>query len=276
MNTIPRTLLTSQSAYGSAFARALSPERLQDTAPAVFAPNAHARLTAAYTFVPTGRVLEALAEAGFFPVEARQARTRTASPLHARHLIRLRRRLEVVALREAVPELLLLNSHDGTSAYQLRVGLYRAVCTNGLVASVGVMPAWRVMHRGDVVDEVVRGALEMSERFGVLATQVERMERTILDERQRFAFATEAIALRFPNDRPGAMTPADLLRPHRLEDVGDDLWHVLNVLQEALLQGGVLRRSVRNRLTHTRRITAIQAGLKLNSALWDLAMAHAA
>ena len=238
MNTIPRTLVTSQSAYGSAFARTLSSETLQHTAPAVFAPTAHERLTAAYTFVPTGRVLEALAEAGFFPVEARQTKTRTASPLHARHLIRLRRRLEVVALKEAVPELLLLNSHDGTSAYQLKLGLYRAVCTNGLVVSVGSMPAWRVLHRGNVVDEVVRGALEMSERFGVLATQVERMERTILDEDQRLAFATEALALRFPNDRPGAVTPADLLRPRRSEDVGDDLWHVLNVLQEALLQGG--------------------------------------
>ena len=276
MNAIPRTLVTTQAAYGSAFAQSLSAETLQHTAPAVFAPSAHERLTAAYTFVPTGRVLDALAEVGFFPVEARQARTRTASPLHARHLIRLRRRLEVVALKEAVPELLLLNSHDGTSAYQLRVGLYRAVCTNGLVVSVGVMPAWRVLHRGDVVDEVVRGALELSERFGILATQVERMERTILDEGQRLAFATEALALRFPNDRPGAVTPADLLRPLRSEDVGDDLWHVLNVVQASVLQGGLLRRSARNRLTHTRRITAIQAGLRLNSALWDLAVARAA
>ena len=50
----------------------------------------------------------------------------------------------------------------------------------------------------------------------------------------------------------------------------------LNVLQEALLQGGDLRRSVRNRLTHIRRITAIRAGLRLNSALWDLAVARAA
>ena len=84
------------------------------------------------------------------------------------------------------------------------------------------------------------------------------------------------MALRFPNDRPGAVTPADLLRPRRSEDVGDDLWHVLNVLQEALLQGGVPRRSVRNRLTRTRRITAIRAGLRLNSALWDLAAARVA
>ena len=276
MNTLPRTLETSQSAYGSAFVQRLSPEVLQHHAPAVFAPSAHERLSAAYTFVPTERVLDALAQAGFFPVEARQARTRTASPPHARHLIRLRRRLETVALKEAVPELLLLNSHDGTSAYQLRAGLYRAVCTNGLVVSVGVMPAWRILHRGNVVDEVVRGALAMSERFGALATQVERLERTVLDEPQRLAFAREARALRFPNDRPGAVAPADLLRPRRPEDVGDDLWHTLNTVQEALLQGGVRRWTVRNRLTRMRRITAIREGLRLNSALWDLAVTRAA
>ena len=72
------------------------------------------------------------------------------------------------------------------------------------------------------------------------------------------------------------MAPADLLRPRRSEDAGDDLWHVLNVLEEALLHGGVLRRSARNRLTHTRRITAIREGLRLNSALWDLAVARVA
>ena len=100
------------------------------------------------------------------------------------------------------------------------------------------MPAWRVLHRGDVLDEVVRGALEMGERFGDLATLVERMERTVLDEPQRLEFATRALALRFPDDRPGAMTPSDLLRPRRPEDVGRDLWRTYNVVHEALLRAG--------------------------------------
>jgi len=71
--------------------------------------------------VPTAQVLDALGQAGFLPVEARQARTRAVSPLHARHLIRLRRRFETVALREAVPELWVLNSHDGTSGYLMLI-----------------------------------------------------------------------------------------------------------------------------------------------------------
>src|SRR5690606_28726686 len=132
-------------------------------------------------------------------VEVRQARTRTRSPLHARHLIRLRRRFESVALRDSIPEILFLNAHDGTTAYQLRVGLYRVVCTNGLIVSAGAFPAFRVPHRGDVVDDVIAAALQMGERFRNLAEQVERMERTILDERQQLRFAERALALRFPD-----------------------------------------------------------------------------
>ena len=158
----------------------------------------------------------------------------------------------------------------------LRCGIYRAVCTNGLVVSVGVFPALRVLHRGDVVDDLVRGALEMSERFGILATIVERMERTILDEAQRLEFATQALTVRYPDDRPGAMTPAQLLAARRPEDLGNDLWRTFNAIQENLIRGGLVRRSATGRLTRTRRITGIREDLRVNMALWDLAAARAA
>lgn len=117
MNTLPRSLDISQSSHSTAFEQALSPEVLRESVPAAFAPSAHERLSASYGFVPTAQVLDALRQAGFRPVEARQTRTRIASPLHARHLIRLRRHVETIGVGDATPELLLLNSHDGTSAY---------------------------------------------------------------------------------------------------------------------------------------------------------------
>ena len=150
--------------------------------------------------------------AGFLPVEARQA-ARARSPVHALHLIRLRRRYETVQLRDAIPEILFLNSHDGTSAYQLRVGLFRVICTNGLVVSAGVFPVWRVMHRGDVAADVVAAALQISERFEVLAAAVERMERTPLDRLEQLDFAAEALALRFPKDPREALEPSRFLVP---------------------------------------------------------------
>jgi hypothetical protein len=179
-------------------------------------------------------------------------------------------------LRDAVPEIIYLNSHDGTSAYQLRVGLYRAVCTNGLVISEGTFPVFRVAHRGDIVADVVRAALEISERFDVLAGAVERMEHTHLDQLERIDFAAQAAALRFPGISGTGLVPSRLLEARRAEDAGDDLWRTFNVVQENILRGGVVRRTPSGRLMRTRAIRAIREDVRLNSALWELALARAA
>ena len=268
------SLFDRQPTHSSAFQKTLTEETLRERAPAVFAPGAHERTSSAYRFISTHEVLEALGSAGFFPVEARQT-LRARSPMHAAHLIRLRRRSEPCQLRDAIPELLLGNSHDGGRALTLRAGLYRVVCTNGLVVSMGVFPVWRVTHRGDVMRDVVCAAVRVAERFEVLAAAVERMERTVLDVGQRLEFAREALALRFPEDAPGAMERSQALVPQRPEDVGNDLWRTFNVLQSAVLRGGLVRRSASNRLTRTRRITSLTEDLRLNSALWEMAMARA-
>lgn len=275
MNAVVTSLNRIQPSHSSAFQTTLTADALRARVPAIYAPGAHERTSSVYTFISSERVLDALGAVGFVPVEARQA-ARARSPMHARHLIRFRRRCETVALRDSVPELLLLNSHDGTSSYQLRVGLFRVVCTNGLVVSMGIFPVWRVMHRGDVVQDVVCAALRIGERFEQLAAAVERMERTTLDASQRLELAAQALALRFPNDAAGAMQPSQLLVPRRAQDVGNDLWRTFNVLQENILRGGLVRRSASNRLTRTRGIRAIREDVRLNSALWEMAIARTA
>jgi hypothetical protein len=256
---------------GNIFSGALSLEDVRQRAPAVFAHTPHARTSRKYTFIPTERVLSGLMSAGFVPVDARQARTRRASPMHARHVLRLRRRFETVKLKDAIPEIVFLNSHDGTSAYQLRMGVFRVVCTNGLIVSRGAFPAYRVSHRGDVVDEVVTGALEVSERFDSLAAQVVRMEHRAMPKGEQIGFAERALALRFPVPTASGMQPSQLLNCRRFEDVGSDLWSVLNRVQENLLVGGLSRWAASGRLTRTRRITSIRENVRLNSRLWDLA-----
>lgn len=268
------TLILNQPSHSNAFLQPLSPEVLRQRAPAVFADSAHESRSSTYTFISTATLVDALRSAGFCAVEARQA-TRARSALHARHLIRFRRRFETVALRDAVPEILFLNSHDGTSAYQLRVGLYRAVCTNGLVVSEGTFPVFSVAHRGDIVADVVRTALQVSERFEALASSVERMERTRLDQLERLAFAREAAALRFRGASEIGLEPSRLLVPRRVEDAGHDLWRTFNVVQENVLRGGIVRRTASGRLIRTRAIRAIREDVRLNSALWELALARA-
>jgi len=269
------TLTLDHPSHSSAFLAPLSHEALRQRAPAAFADCAHESRSPVYTFISTATVVDALQAVGLFPVEARQA-VRARSALHARHLIRFRRRFETVALRDAVPEILFLNSHDGTSAYQLRIGLYRAVCTNGLVVSQGTFSVFSVAHRGDIVADVVRTALQITERFEALASAVERMERTRLDQLERLDFAAGAAALRFHGASETGLEPSRLLVPRRAEDAGDDLWRTFNVVQENVLRGGIVRRSTSGRLIRTRAIRAIREDVRLNSALWDLALARAA
>ena len=258
--------------HANVFDRALSLEAVRSRAPAVFATAAADRLSAKYAFIPTAQVLSGLMSAGFLPVEARQASSRRANPLHARHVIRLRRRYETVSLKDrSIPEVVLLNSHSGESSYLMRMGIYRAVCTNGLIVSRAAFPGYCVSHRGNVLDEVIAGALKVAERFESLAVQVERMEQRRLLKDEQLAFAERALALRFPDPAQSGMEPLQLLACRRPEDVGDDLWRVYNRCQEHLFRGGLSRRSATGRLTRTRGISSIRRDVQLNGQLWDLA-----
>jgi Domain of unknown function (DUF932) len=256
--------------HGNAFSASLSLDTLRERVPAVFASSAHESMSAKYTFIATERVLTGLMRVGFVPVDARQTRARKASPLHARHVIRLRRCMETISLRDSIPEVVLWNAHDGSGAYQIRLGCLRVVCLNGLIVSMGAFPSVRVAHRGDIVEEVVTSALEIAERFGVLAGQVERMEHRQLQKEEQIQFAERALAIRFPEGQSGLL-PAQLLTCRRVEDVGSDLWTCLNKVQENLLRGGLSRQTPSGRRTRTRAITSIAEDVRINGRVWDLA-----
>ena len=124
-----------------------------------------------------------------------------------------------------------------------------------------------------MVDQVVTGALQISERFDQLAAQVERMEGRHLNKDDQLRFAERALALKYPDGAQAGMVSAQLLTSRRPEDVADDLYTVLNRCQENLLRGGLTRRAPSGRLTRTRRLTSIRKDVTLNSQLWELATA---
>jgi hypothetical protein len=268
MNTLRDVSFNSSA---NVFSGTLSLDDVRERAPAIFADAADERLSSKYTFIPTAQVLSGLMRAGFVAVQARQVATRRASPLHALHAVRLRRRYESISLRDSVPEILLWNSHNGKSHYELRMMVYRAVCTNGLIVSRGAFPTLRIAHRGDIVNDVVTGALEISERFDLLAAQVERMEARRMLRDDQIQFAERALALKYPDLTQSGMKPSQLLTIRRPEDVAENLYTVLNRVQENLTRGGLIRRSGSGRLLRTRRVTSIRSDIRLNAQLWDLA-----
>jgi hypothetical protein len=165
-----------------------------------------------------------------------------------------------------------VDTRESNLTYQLRLGIFRVVCTNGLIVSRGAFPAYCVSHRGNVVDDAIAGALETSERFGCLADQVERMERRTMYKDEQIDFARRALALRFADSDQHGMQPSQLLSCRRTEDLGGDLWSTLNKVQENLCGGGLRRFSATGRLTRTRRLTSIKEDVRVNGQLWDLAI----
>src|SRR4051812_18563680 len=118
----------------------LTNEQLFSVAPSIFADHAHESRSARYAHVPTFQVMEALKDNGFLPMLATQSKVRdnsTGRQDFTKHMIRFRHADHALAVGDVFPEVVLVNSHDGTSSYQLNSGLYRLVCGNGMVVSAG-------------------------------------------------------------------------------------------------------------------------------------------
>jgi hypothetical protein len=172
-----------------------------------------------------------------------------------------------------MPEIILINSHDATSAYQLRGGLYRFVCSNGLIVGLTEFGMIRVPHRGNVMASVVEGAREISRRMSGIGEVIESMARTELDQSAQLAFAQRALELRYRGQTQFPFDAGRLLQARRDADRGNDLWTVYNKVQEHVICGGIEGRTALGRRTTSRRIHCIDEDIRINVALWQEAMA---
>jgi hypothetical protein len=260
-------------AYSHAFASTLSTDELRHRTPAAFADTASRRTKPTYRFISTSDVLNALQDAGFEPSAAQQTRSRQHSnAAYARHMIRLRPMRESITLLDCIPEICLINAHDGTSAYQLLAGLYRPLCTNGLLCRMGDFAVIRVPHRANVIADVVAGAIQITAQFERIGTVVSAMAARMLSEDEQIGFARTAYEIRWAKaeTRP-LLAPAKMLEARRAADANPSLWHAFNRLQESAMSGGIVYRSRTQRLVRTRRIRNIREDVRINTALWQAA-----
>lgn len=244
----------------------LSYAQIYQIAPSIFTETRSQGRSERYLHIPTITVLETLRSEGFEPFMV--AQTRSSDREHARHMVRLRRRSDIYA-REA-NEVILLNSHDGTSSYQLLAGMFRAVCQNSLVAG-SVIQDFRVRHTGRLLDDVIEGVYSVVEDFSRLNETREYMQHHVLSQDDATHFAESALKLRW--DEP-PVHATQVLRPRRFEDTRSDLWTTFNRVQEHLLKGGTRYRNTKGRGQSTRRVSAIEENIRLNKGLFDLAMTH--
>jgi hypothetical protein len=260
----------------------LTEEQMRAAAPSVFAEGKHVSRSERYTYIPTIEVLRGLRKEGFQPFMVAQGASRiegkaefTKHMIHMRHV---RDPSSQVSTKPEANEIILINSHDGASSYQMLAGLFRFVCCNGLVVG-DVVGDLRIPHKGNIRGEVIEGAFRVLDRFEAVEQHAQAMKALPLQPREEIAFATAALALRFGErrveetggHRPAPVTAEQLNEARRIDDIGHNLWTTFQRVQENIMRGGQRGRSVQGRRLQTRPVGSIDRGVSLNRALWMLA-----
>ncbi len=197
------------------------------------------------------------------------------------HALRMRHENLILNHEGLTPEIVLRNSYNGTSCFEIMMGVFRLVCSNGLVVGT-TYESLKVRHIGDVMPKVLAAMQTIQSQTEKMGDDIARFSGLVLTESQAREFAQRIASELVPTDALATSGPVFgtvksdlLLKVRRSEDQGLDLWSVLNRIQENALQGG-LQYITRNENGNTRnatvrRINSIDRSIKVNRLVWDVA-----
>lgn len=198
-----------------------------------------------------------------------------------KHLIRLRHPDFKVNIDGLIPEIILRNSYNGTSCFEISLGIFRLVCSNGLMAGTK-FSSFKVKHVGkDAIYKVFDSINQVQESSQLLEQAVKRFQGVQLTPNQISFFAHQAVELLVPKDATN-IEYLDILKVRRIEDRPNDLWTVFNKIQENALKGGLKYQIidtdiVNGQIKHiaknnsTRAIKSLDRLVKVNRELWNIA-----
>ena len=251
----------------------ISLDSAKSLAPAIFATSPAPTIKSPkYQFTPTFEVIEHMQDMGYVLTGVKQSKSNVDLRKNwGIHITRFQHPdlyiKDPQGMIEARPEVVLINSHDGTRPIQFEMGLFRLVCENGLVIKDKDMGSFRERHTKlnfqevkNLMDEKVSGLQEV-------VGKISQWNMKEMSDKQRFNFAMDALALRIGTDRQAEQYEImDILTAKRKVDEQPTLWHTFNTVQENLIKGGF---QLNNR--QARAINNPVEDFNLNQGLWQLA-----
>jgi hypothetical protein len=242
-------------------------DQIKTMAPSVFTTEKAPHLTDKYIQTPTSRVVEDLMSLGWEVTKVQEVKARKGKGFQ-KHMIVFRNPEIMIKGKDgddSFPQILLTNSHDGKAAFNFRVGIFRLVCSNGLVISDADFNNVSIRHINYTFESLQAKVAEMIAKLPNLVQKINLFKSTELTEAQMADFAQKAMQLR-TKERVNIM---DVLTADRPQDAGNDLWVVFNRVQEKLT-GGSYRAGKRK----ARSIKNFDKDIKLNEQLFELAEAY--
>ena len=227
----------------------------------------------------TETIIDDLEKLGWLPVQAAERKSRKKEgTIFSKHMVAFQNPDIQITSEDgdnAYPRIILTNSHDGMQAFKFSVGIYRMVCSNGLVVADEQFSDFKIKHKGYTFGElrnVVRQAVEdLPNRVQIMND----MKNRILTEDEKRKMALDAMLIRagVKDLQYDEETITDILDPKRDEDRGNDLWKVFNVIQEKITQGDFHAALTGAKVRKVRKIKSFEKDMKVNKELFKLATA---
>lgn len=239
----------------------------------VFTSQAAPNRSARYGFISTSDMLTPFREAGYdvtnsMVIKTRRSKNRPAAEAapYVKHLVRLRHREAPVLPGMVYPEVIVINSHNGTSKFSVLAGLFRMICSNGLIltdANFGGISIPHTRLRASLALDAVRELTNSAQLEGT---------KYIGDMIKRQMSMPEA--LDFADSLGTPYRPEDLIMIRRPEDQERNLWTTFNVIQENLTKGGSRPLDPNGRLRRSSPIRSIDRTVTMNTNLWNRAVEY--
>ena len=264
--------------FGNGLDGYLTKDQIRNSAPLIFAEQpTNPDVSSKYLFVNTETIIDDLEKLGWLPVQAAQRKARKKEgTIFSKHMVAFQNPEIKITSKDgddAYPRILLTNSHDGMQAFKFSVGIFRLVCSNGLVVADEQFSDFKIKHKGYSFEElrnVVRQAVEdLPNRVKVMND----MKSRILTVTEKRKLAIDAMLIRAGVNtlQYDEETIDEILEPKRKEDKGDDLWRVFNVVQEKITQGDFHAALTGAKVRKVRKIKSFEKDMKVNKELFKLA-----
>jgi hypothetical protein len=256
----------------------LTKEQIKEQAPLVFASApTNPEVSGKYLFVNTETIIDDLAKLNWFPVQVAQRKGRKkVGTIFSKHMVAFQNpdiKITGSDGDEAYPRILLTNSHDGMQSFRFSVGIFRLVCSNGLVVADEKFNDFRIKHKGYTFDELRDVVSQAVKDLPNKVEVMNQMRNRILSEEEKQKLAIDALLIRagVKTLEYDQETIDEILVPKRKEDHGDDLWRVFNVVQEKIINGDFHAALVGAKVRKVRKIKSFEKDIQVNKDLFKLA-----
>lgn len=256
----------------------LSNDELKTKCPYAFLTEpTNPKVSNKYTMATTIDVVNDMEKLGWYPVEAKQCRTKkNSSGIRSYHIVCFQNP-NVKIEGEGYPRILLTSSHDGFNSFKFMCGFYKFSCSNGLIIADEEFAKISIKHINYNFDEIRNMVKTTINRIPNIINTINQMKVKKLSVFEKESLASEFFKIRKnireeDNNSISNDIISAILKPNREEDDNDSLWSVFNTCQENIIKGNFSITNDKGKTIKQKPITSIKKDVKFNSDFWSLSL----